>query len=433
MGPPTPGPTGVTYTTPAGGTPIGVNDVWFGERTPDPGGQRAMTVAEAATEFSLLGVNRFRQFPLHDALWHGVQPQAGGFLWQGPDAVIPAFPHMALPTLFDLQFANATPPWRRDTGMSFTATCDGDTDAYVAAVVDRYKEQVTYWEIGNEMDHWRAADPGVNPPGREQRPANRPAEGYSPEEQGRFLACVAATIRKHEPSAKIVMPGMGEISDQVLDAWLTGVISGAGKDTFDVINYHFYEPWDRLPGAHAHLRAKLAELGLADREVWLTETGATSDPTLDKRTNYPNSESEQAADVFRRMTLAYGYGDRTVLWHTLVDSESGDANPWRGYGLLTNTDRRRKMSWYAFQLLAHEVLPFDTATVLEAGLDRYVVHFTRPGGGQRWVAWGRGSLARPAGATRETTVLITGSPPWAPLTGETIPLTEVPVLIATSG
>jgi hypothetical protein len=220
---------------------------------------------------------------------------------------------------------------------------------------------------------------------------------------------------------------MGGIADYTLDTWLAGVIKGAGPDTFDVINYHLYGPYNRVVGAHVQLDAKLVELGLSDKPVWLTETGCTSDPTLTARTDYPNSEDQQAADVFRRMGLAYALGDDLVLWHTFVDS-GGAQNNWRGFGLI-RPDMTHKPSWYAYRLLAHEVLPFTAASAVETGPDRYVLEFDREGG-KRWIVWGTGTYEPAPEAVRQTTVVFEGDAPWDKVKGA-VELTDIPVLFAT--
>jgi len=90
---------------------------------------------------------------------------------------------------------------------------------------------VKYWEIGNEMDHWRAADPTPAATTQSKRsprglPPSYPLDGFSPQEQGAFFAQVADFIRARDPDAVIVMPGMGGLSDYTLNTWLAGVIEG---------------------------------------------------------------------------------------------------------------------------------------------------------------------------------------------------------------
>ena len=95
-----------------------------------------------------------------------------------------------------------------------------------------------------------------------------------------FLAQVAAYIRARDPDAVIVMPGMGGLDDYTLHTWFAGVIEGGGTDWFDVVNYHFYPTWMQYIPLRPRLTAFLEQHGIADKPVWLTETGSSADPTL---------------------------------------------------------------------------------------------------------------------------------------------------------
>ena len=98
------------------------------------------------------------------------------------------------------------------------------------------------------MVHWRSADPGSTQTGQgaEKLPASYPLEGYSPQEQGVFLAQTARIIRTNDPDAIILMPGLPSLDEYSVQTWLAGVLEGGGKDWFDVVNYHYYGDWQRF-------------------------------------------------------------------------------------------------------------------------------------------------------------------------------------------
>lgn len=379
-------------------------------------------------DFQALGVQAFRQFIKADLFWNIVEPEDNQWQFEQADNVIMHAPIAPIVTLFSLQYASPTPPWGRE----FQKTVGPEATDYITTVVQRYAPYVTYWEIGNEMDHWRAFDPGDNdmPPPRSQLSAV-PANGFSPQEQGVFLAQVAELIRANDPDAVILMPGMGGLDNYTLNTWFAGVVEGGGADWFDVVNYHFYSSWERLPFLHKDLDAFLAAHGIADKPVWLTETGATNDPTLNGRTDYPNSPQTQAADVFRRALLAYGAGDSYVGWHTYIGSPSAPDNLWRGYGIRTDSGEN-ELAYYAVQLLTTELVPFTAVTPIATIQEQQVFRVETAVGETKYVAWGQGSFTVPEGMAQMASVVPdeTGGITWLEVTpGETITLTEYPVLL----
>jgi hypothetical protein len=289
---------------------------------------------------------------------------------------------------------------------------------------------VKYWEIGNEMEHWRAADPDSDrSPGL---PRCVPAGGFTPQEQGRFLAQVAQFIRQHDPDAVIVMPGMGGLDDYAINTWFAGVLEGGGTDWFDIVNYHYYSSWQKYPMLRAKLTKFMQGHGIADRPVWMTETGSTSSSTLTVRTDYPNSQESQAADVFRRLVQAWGAGDQLAIWHTYIGSEDRPNNNWREYGL-READGADKLALYSYRLLTHELIPFrQVATVSAAPRGLNVYRVETKDGAVRYVAWGNGSFTVPEGISKMTSVVPdeSGHFPWKTVApGQRVSLTDFPTLL----
>lgn len=403
----------------------------FGRRgaidTTTPSRQPAAILAD----FQALGIGTFRQATLADLLWDVVQPAAGQWRFQQADAVFGASGFEPIATLFSLQYASPTPPWERDPAR-FQRVIGPEALAYLEQVVQRYAPSVRYWELGNEMDHWLAADPGAGlPPGAEAPPLLPPG-GFTPQEQGRFLAQAAAIIRRYDPDAVILLPGLSAPSGYPVETWLAGVVEAAGSDWFDVVTYHYYGSWEGFCRQRTQFQAALQRLGLAHKPVWLTETGSTRDPGLTLRTNYPNSPQSQAADVVRRLVPAWALGDQRVYWHTYLDSPSVPGNDWRGYGIRSERGEPQP-AWHTLQLLVREVLPFREATAISCdGRGATVVHFVRADGEERWVAWGSGALTVPASAREAVTVVPDAEgrftrQPVRP--GERLGLTPIPVIL----
>ena len=420
------------------GPQIGLNFVRFFRDDPRRGPPAATLpdVFQPATIFrdlDFLGAAAYRQFVKADLLWDLVEPAAGQWTFSNADAVIPDADFVPIPTLFKLQYASATPPWETDPA-KFQKTLGPEARRYIETVVRRYADQVKYWELGNEMEHWRAADPNDEMAGRrsERLPESIPADGFSPREQGKFLAQAAALIRANDPDAVIVLPGMAGLDDYTLDTWLPGVIAGGGKDWFDIVNYHYYSNWESFVMRRPRLAAAMKRLGIADKPVWQTETGSSSDPTLDIRTDYPNSPETQAADIFRRIVQGYGHGDSFVMWHCYIPAPPNPQSDWRAYGI-RDPQGAPTLAGHAFRLLTGELLPWSAVERLEADpRGQNIYRFTLPDGARKIVAWGAGTYTVPAGLSQSASVLASpsGAFAWRPVRpGDSLPLSATPILL----
>ena len=420
------------------GPQLGLNFVRFFWAEGRPGPAAALDCYQPDVIFrdlDTLGATAYRQFVKADLLWDLVEPANDQWAFAHADQVIPTKGFVPIPTLFAMQYASPTPPWEHDPA-KFQKTLGPEAREYLETVVRRYAPYVKYWEIGNEMEHWRIADPGDGGLERARKadrvPDSRPAKGFTPREQGRFLAQAAAIIRANDPDAVIVLPGMAGLDEYSLETWLPGIIAGGGPDCFDILNYHYYSGWESFVVRRPRLAAAMQKLGINGKPVWQTETGSSSDPTLTLRTDYPNSPETQAADVFRRIVEGYGFGDSLVLWHCYVPSPPDPQNPWRAYGV-REAAGQPNAAGFAFKLLADELVPWATVKRLEADpRARNLYRFKLPDGTYKFVAWGAGTYTVPAGITRCTSVVpaADGSFAWKSVApGDTIPLALNPVLL----
>jgi hypothetical protein len=382
-------------------------------------------------DFRALGIHAFRQSPLADLFWDVIEPQDGQWHFSEADTVLTSPEFEPIATLFAMQYASATPPWERNPAR-FQKTLGPEARDYLERVIARYGPYIRYWEIGNEMDHWRAADPGEKPqPGAERLPI-APPDGFSPQEQGIFLAQAATFIRERDPDAVIVLPGMSAPADYPLTVWLEGVVQGGGTDWFDVVNYHYYGNWQGYCRQREALQAFLDRRGLGEKPVWLTESGSTRDTGLTIRTNYPNSPESQAADIFRRLVPAYALGDDLVLWHTYFDSPDLPGNDWRQYGIRSHQGEAQP-AYYALQRLIQELIPFRQAEKIACdGRGANIFRFVREDGQERYVVWGTGEFTVPEGIRQMTSVIPAGQEEyaWQAISpGERVQLTEIPVIL----
>ncbi len=410
---------------------LGLNFFIF-PRNDDDATERAMTATETAHQLETVHAETARQLTNGDTLWSVVGPREHVWNWTTTDSVFQALSFEPIANLFALQYASPNAPWQ--TSGPFEKTMTPDAETYIRTVVRRYKDSVTYWEIGNEMDHWRLADPGslekLN--GKfsdvtEKLPNLLPSDGYSPEEQGTFFAAAANIVREEDPDAVIVMPGMSAAQDYQLNTWLPGFVAGAGADAFDVVNYHDYGSWSDMEQRLSALQASMQTLGIANKPIWLSETGSSADETLTQRTNYPNSTVTQAADVIRRLLITQAHGVSTAIWHTFYSSPSAKTNTWRAYGLL-NEHGDRSPSYEAFSTLA-ESFPAAIVEDVSTTSGTYVMKITSADGAVTYAVWGSETWAVPEGVTSEYAISSTGvAKTTAPSVGSSITLSEIPLI-----
>lgn len=377
-------------------------------------------------DLEAMGAETFRQNGNGDVYWSGTEMRDGIFNFTNSDQTLAATLQEPIPTLFRLQYASPTPPWESDPAR-FQKTVGTEARDYIDQTVGHFAEVVRYWEIGNEMNHWVAADGGVQPEGLSG--LSYPTDGFSPEEQALFLREAAEEIRAVDPDAVIVLPGIYGLEGNAQD-WLRRVVTAQGSDWFDVVNYHYYGDWARFPDARASFQACLDELGLRDKPVWMTETGSASDVETDVLTNYPNSDTSQSSDVFRRVLAAYGAGESLVMWHSYWDNQENRESNFFSFGLVD--EGIGKASYAAAQLLTSELLPFTQVTALSEDADGMMIYrvVTRDGL-TKHVAWGSGSFSVPGGTTQMVSVYTAdGGYEWQSVAaGDVIELSDIPVIL----
>ncbi len=393
---------------------------------------REMSATETAQDLEGLHADVARQFTNGDVLWSTVNPKPDVWNWETTDDVIRTIAKTSEPivTLFSLQYASPNAPWNTRTTFSKTMTSEAET--YVRTVVRRYKDTVTYWEIGNEMDHWRSEDPNdaavnIAALAETKAPANAPKSGFSPAEQGAFLAAVAAIIRTEDSDAVIVMPGMSAINEYTMNTWLPGIIDGAGKEAFDVVNYHDYGSWDGMQSRIDLLKKTMKTLGIISSPIWLTETGSTASSTLTVRTEYPNSPVSQAADVIRRPLTAFANGITVTLWHTYFSSSDERTNRWRAYGLY-DADGNASPAYSVYKTLT-DAFPASSIENISPNAETFIMKITSINSEITYAVWGTsGTWALPPGITAAYTITDSGlsSSPTSP--GSTITLSSTPQL-----
>lgn len=272
---------------------------------------------------------------------------------------------------------------------------------FLRAAVERYdgdgvddmpglKNPVRFWQIENEPETCI----GPSPPGAKAKP------NIDWKEFAELLRLGAGAIRAADPGARVLCAGTftppAAARDQLwADFWLPLIeeLDGQGPDIFDL---HWFDPSyrDSFP-AYRRLRDALDRNGFRDAEIWITETGASSQP----------GELHQAVELVKRFVYPLCYGVKRVFWawglvegwppftcespfdYTgLVYDGSCPGDP--GYGV-------RKLAYHAYALMTRKLAgaDFSAAVALATGRDDVVAYRIPRRGGEIYVVWRDGDPA----------------------------------------
>ena len=159
--------------------------------------------------------------------------------------------------------------------------------AFAKATVERYKDEIDYWEVWNEPNHrnyW-----GTTPDGKEY---------------GKLLVETAKLIREIDPGCKIIGGSMAGIDAEFTDDFLS---VGCDK-LIDIISYHNY---GAVPEERVYAAIELWEVinkYNPEIELWQGECGYPShSSSRDYRGRAPWGLNIQAKWLLRQSML-YVYG-----------------------------------------------------------------------------------------------------------------------------
>lgn len=236
--------------------------------------------------------------------WGAIEPVKGAYNWQGLDSwVNQAQIHGAE---FDYVFLN-TPQWastrpfekcnRGFIGCAAPPRPE-DWEAFITALVTRYKGRIADYELWNEPN----------------------APGFwsgSPAEMVDMAARAYRIIKSIDPKATVLSPASASpgwpLSHEV---WLDHYLTAGGGKYADVIAWHGYvgrenvpplPPEDLLQQINA-IRAVLAKHGLSNLPLWNTEG------SFEKDIETPD-EQQQATFVVRWYLLQFTHGVGRTYWY----------------------------------------------------------------------------------------------------------------------
>lgn len=264
--------------------------------------------------------------------------------------------------------------------------------AFVRAAVERYNG-----DGRNDM-------PGLQSPIKFWQVANEPDLGPN-RDYARFVALTYQAIKEADPEAKVLIGGVSGFApvEQYLrdfDNRFAPFLRELGGKYVDIFAFHFmgvagtdylgYKP------VLEHIRRTLASCGFPpDMEIWSTETGTYSgSPTpvapLNFRPFPPQSEADQAADLFKRYIYGVRSGIKRLFWaFGLVEGFKHDGSFFDYTGIVT-PDGRKKLAYHTLKLMTRKLADADwnaLCPVQEHQDSTFVYRIPQKSGSPIHVAW----------------------------------------------
>jgi hypothetical protein len=299
------------------------------------------------------------------------------------------------------------------------------TDAYRSAlrnVIRTYKGQIKYWEVGTE--------PSGFPPPRGWKD--------NPQSYAVFLRESYSIIKQECGDCKVVFGGLSGVGAGLTEDWPSArflrevLAAGGGKyiDAFEFKQHHYMAKDYRIIKKRMDVYRKLfSEVGidLKRMPVFLetaTHDGAPSEPAgslLSKIPLAPQTESEQAAGLFRIYIYSIAQGIDKVFWNLLIERYNFGGNPgsdFNHYGLIHNEKNERlshrKLAFFTFKKMT-EILDgadWKGIQIVQDQDDLFLCRIPKKGH-VVWAAWSDRQNVRPmivSGITSAAVVMTTMVP-----------------------
>jgi len=290
--------------------------------------------------------------------------------------------------------------------------------AFVGALTERYD--------GDGIDDWE----GLRYPLRVHHIVEEwPSPGLNAKTYLGYLARLSPAIKRADPFAKIMIPGLympnwGRVYaflDGYIDDPDAGILNGVrytksdlnamqhitfgkrayeaildhGRDYFDLVDLHLYTEKETFyEGEIEYVKGIMAKLGY-QKPIWCVEGGgpfrnpesALDDPQGDPLFGTTN-EKEVAEYVVKFHAMAAAAGLQRQHWGIGGQAQHGYwTGPWNIMGLLEKVTRRKRPAYYAYKLMREKLRDFEIGNVTDLSIGSIrVFEFLTPNG-TVYIAW----------------------------------------------
>jgi hypothetical protein len=263
--------------------------------------------------------------------WNRIEPVKGQYDWSYLDGLVDAARTHDLNVLGLISY---TAEWARPPGSYFTAfpVNPADYGDFAAAVVRRYADRVSHWELWNEP--------------------NLPLfSGFTISNGARYTELLKAAypaIKRVQPDSVVVSAGLSRLlGADSPPAFMAQMYAAGAHGFFDAANAHPYvfpggiaadtdNGWSDVARMHDVMVAN----GDGGKKIWMTEFGApTSAPTAEGV-----SQAEQAKQITDVLTAAAntGYSGPAFIYSIRDTDTSNRGDREANCGALLTTDWQPK-------------------------------------------------------------------------------------------
>lgn len=283
--------------------------------------------------------------------WEVVEPRPGQFDWAPLDRLVSMATQRKVHVLLNIRcissWGTRHPSQKRVIYNSASAPREfAAWQRFLRELAGRYRDRAVDYEIENEVNavaFWN----GTLEEYLELLKASYPA--IKAADPGAIVlpsAMACGVVRNIQSSG-----GEVPVALQRHNAWLAAILATGAFDAVNVHNYYFPDVtangWT-FAGYLANVRRLMAEAGMADRPVWITETGYVSRPANAEGRLDPGSAQNQAKWLELCVPQAAAAGVQRMYWLLLQDRDE----PYFGSMGLLDARGQRRPAWDSMRKIA---------------------------------------------------------------------------------
>lgn len=294
--------------------------------------------------------------------WTGIEPSDDGFDWRTTDRLIGGFASRGIAVLPLLNNNPAWLPGSPTTPPVGSARQRQEWQEFVAAAVDRYGPDGTYWQFAYELQF-----PGSPPPPRIKtwqlwNEQNGPKHFHPRPSVGKYatlLQITAQAIEQQDPGAEVLAGGMASkpTGKGGIKAWKYVrklLRRKSARRSVDHFALHPYARNVREIRSHVKkMRRALGKRGKRKAQVWITELGWSSrrrdGGKLGKSTKQQAKLLQRSYGLLKRKRRKWRVGG--VYWYTWRDFEGGICD-WCPHAGLVKRSGKPKPAYRKYRRVA---------------------------------------------------------------------------------
>lgn len=244
------------------------------------------------------------------------------------------------------------------------ATQQANYKAWLANVVNTYRNDIRYWEIHNEpnLSHYWNID---HAPGSDPVQYNQAVQRYLKHLENSYV-----TIKAIDPSLNVLIGGL---SEWYVERYMDQLIAQNAHQFFDIMGYHPYGRNPDLAVGRVHaLKAKMAQdPDLVNKVIWVTEVGFHTVPDWQFTAPGYVPDEETKADylmqTMQRLTMIPGVAS-PLFWFNFSEGASGVS----GFGLVTKNKATMQTTYHPAYYAWKDLWVTRFLAILHPVADSYV-------------------------------------------------------------